>query len=97
MNNLKLEVNSRWKLWETAISLEISPHLLEINSDVDNDLLYIVNSEYKSFKKGKIKLISSYLLIPAFNMNSYRLNLDVIAPFLSQGVFNINSAWLLFM
>lgn len=43
--NLNLEVNSRWKLWETAISLKINPNLVEINSDLQNEVLYIFNDK----------------------------------------------------
>ena len=43
--NLNLEVNSRWKLWETAISLKLNPNLVEINSDLQNEVLYIFNDK----------------------------------------------------
>ena len=39
--NLKLEVNSRWRLWETAISLNINQNLIEINPDFENDVFFI--------------------------------------------------------
>ena len=40
-SNLKNEVEARWRLWETAISLNISYRLLEINKDPDSDTLFI--------------------------------------------------------
>jgi hypothetical protein len=42
-DNLKLEVNSRWRLWETAISLDINPRLIEINADPQKDALFVLN------------------------------------------------------
>ena len=45
VKNLNLEVNSRWKLWETAISLKLNPNLVEINSDLQNEILYIYNDK----------------------------------------------------
>ena len=39
-SNLKNEVEARWRLWETAISLNISYRLLEINKDPDSDTLF---------------------------------------------------------
>lgn len=45
VKNLNLEVNSRWKLWETAISLKLNPNLVEINSDLQNEILYIYNEK----------------------------------------------------
>jgi 5-methylcytosine-specific restriction endonuclease McrA len=45
--NLKLEVNSRWRLWETAISLNINPRLMEVNSDPSTNVLFIVNDKLR--------------------------------------------------
>ncbi len=46
-DNLKLEVNSRWRLWETAISLNINPSLLEINADQSSQRLFVINENKK--------------------------------------------------
>ena len=40
-SNLLFETESRWRLWETAISLNISPDLIEINFDSDGEFLFI--------------------------------------------------------
>ena len=46
-NNFSLEVNSRWRLWETAISLDIYPKLIEISFDVNDELLFTINKRNK--------------------------------------------------
>ena len=66
--NLKLEVNSRWKLWETALSMKISPHLIEINSDFDTKTIFVHKSQridvtsakdgLNGYQKGKCFLLS---------------------------------------
>lgn len=40
-SNLIFEAESRWCLWETAISMDISPNLIEINFDNDNEFLFV--------------------------------------------------------
>ena len=42
--NLNHEVEARWRLWETAISLEINPNLLEIHNDEGKEVLFIKDS-----------------------------------------------------
>ena len=39
--NLNHEVEARWRLWETAIILDINPNLLEIHSDDGKEVLFI--------------------------------------------------------
>ena len=39
--NLTFEVESRWRLWETALSLEIAPTLIEINADGEGETLFV--------------------------------------------------------
>ena len=46
-NNLTIEVDARWRLWETALSLNINPNLLEINSDLENESLYVINDSLR--------------------------------------------------
>ena len=40
-SNLAYEVESRWRLWETAISLDMSPNLIEISLDGEGQFLVI--------------------------------------------------------
>ena len=40
-SNLIFEAESRWCLWETAISMDISPHLIEINFDSEDEFFFI--------------------------------------------------------
>jgi 5-methylcytosine-specific restriction endonuclease McrA len=46
-NNLIFEAESRWNLWETAISLEINPSLLQVKNDSDSNILFIINKDKK--------------------------------------------------
>ena len=43
-SNLMFESESRWRLWETAISLDVSPDLIEINCDDYGESLFIKDS-----------------------------------------------------
>ena len=52
--NFKYEVNSRWELWETAISMNINPKLLEIKSDFKSKKLFVIKD-----KLGRIDVTSS--------------------------------------
>jgi len=47
--NLTHEVDARWSLWETAISLKINPHALEISADKNSEVLYVLNKEKRRF------------------------------------------------
>ena len=46
-HNLEHEIESRWRLWETAISIKINPNLLQVYNDEDNKTLYVVVDEHK--------------------------------------------------
>jgi 5-methylcytosine-specific restriction endonuclease McrA len=46
-NNLPLEVEARWRLVETAWSLNISPNLLEVRYDMDDHILFADVDEYR--------------------------------------------------
>ena len=48
--NLKNEAESRWNLWETAISLNVNPSLLEIINDDKDECLFVLDDK----KKGKM-------------------------------------------
>ena len=45
--NLKNEAESRWNLWETAISLNVNPLLLQIINDDDQECLYVLDEKKK--------------------------------------------------
>ena len=47
-------MNSRWELWETAISMNINPKLLEIKSDFKSKKLFVIKD-----KLGRIDVTSS--------------------------------------
>ena len=46
-NNFPFEVEARWKLVETAWSLNISPALLEVKHDDEGLLLFVENDSLK--------------------------------------------------
>ena len=46
-SNLSFEVESRWRLWETALSLEITPTLIEINTDGEGEILFVLDNRTK--------------------------------------------------
>jgi hypothetical protein len=46
-SNLPLEVEARWRLVETAWSLNISPNLLEVRYDTDDHILFANVDEYR--------------------------------------------------
>ena len=46
-NNLEHEIESRWRLWETAISVKINPNLLQIENDIESGNLYLIQNNKK--------------------------------------------------
>jgi 5-methylcytosine-specific restriction endonuclease McrA len=46
-DNINGEIDARWQLWETAISLNINSNLLIINSDIETKSLYVINNELR--------------------------------------------------
>ena len=46
-NNLEHEIESRWRLWETAISVKINPNLLQIENDIESGSLYLIQDNKK--------------------------------------------------
>ncbi len=81
-DNLSLEVNSRWRLWETAISLDIKPNLIQVNADTETDGLFVIYNRHKridvtssrdalnGYQKGKCFYCSREILIEQGHDNS---------------------------
>jgi 5-methylcytosine-specific restriction endonuclease McrA len=104
-SNLNFEVNSRWRLWETAISLDINPKLIEIHPDEDGDTLFVFNDKTKrvdvtssrealsGYQKGKCFYCRQGIRIEQGLNNS--CDVDHLFPhILTQfGVFNLNQVW----
>ena len=42
-NNFKHEVEARWRLWETAITLKINPRLLDLHLDSNGEEIFVMN------------------------------------------------------
>ena len=103
-NNLNSEINSRWRLWETAISLNVSPHLIEIKSDKDNNLLFVKDKERRidvtsskdalnGYQKGKCFYCRKKIVIESGFDNS--CDVDHFFPFVLKrlGLKQINQVW----
>ena len=105
-HNLNLEVNSRWQLWETAISLKISPNLIQINSDFQNDVLYIFDDQKRrkdvtssrdglnGYQKGKCFYCPNEIQIEQGHENSCEV--DHFFPHILKekyNIINIDQIW----
>lgn len=104
-NNLLYETNSRWRLWETAISLDISPKLIEIHLDSDSQLLYVERAGQRrvdvtscrdalnGYQKGKCFYCSKEISIEPGLANS--CDVDHFFPHLlkSFNFLDINQVW----
>lgn len=62
LKNLEQEVEARWKLWETAISLNISANLLIVNNDSTGGRLFI-----RDYSKRRVDVTS-----PRDALNGYQ-------------------------
>lgn len=104
-NNFLFEVNARWRLWETAISLKVSPALLSINNDDESELLYALDRNLKridvtssrdalnGYQKGKCFYCNRSILIEQGQQRS--CDVDHFFPhYLKQhGVNDVNNVW----
>ena len=103
--NLIFEAESRWRLWETAISLKINPSLLDINYDSEGEVLFILNNRTQrvdvtssrdalsGYQEGKCFYCFREIRIEPGLSNS--CDVDHFFPFmLSQhNVPNVNQVW----
>ena len=99
--NLKNEAESRWNLWETAISLNVNPSLLEIINDKEKNYLYVLDENKKrqnvtssrdalnGYQKGKCFYCYKNISIEQGNENS--CDVDHFFPHVLGRIFtNIN-------
>ncbi len=103
--NLNYEVESRWRLWETAISLNISPNLLTINPDETAATLFVVDEKKRrqnvtssrdalnGYQKGKCFYCQKNILIERKHENS--CDVDHFFPDMLKhyGLNNLNQVW----
>ena len=103
--NLKNEAESRWNLWETAISLKINPFLLEVMNDGENGCLYIEDDKKKrqnitssrdalnGYQKGKCFYCYKPISIEQGRENS--CDVDHFFPHLLKnfGFFEVDQVW----
>ena len=81
-DNFKYEVNARWKLWETAISMGANANLLQVKSDFDSEFIYAIDNVGKridvtssrdaisGYQKGKCFYCARPILIEQGHENS---------------------------
>ena len=104
-NNLKSEAESRWNLWEVAISLNISSHLIEIHNDKDSENLFIIKDSMKrinvtsskdalsGYQKGKCFYCSRQISI--VSGSEYSCDVDHFFPHMLKfhDLRSINQVW----
>jgi 5-methylcytosine-specific restriction endonuclease McrA len=103
--NLTYEVDSRWRLWETAISLGVKTNLLEINIDSNLNDLYIFNDYARridvtssrealnGYQKGKCFYCERDIIIDQGAANS--CDVDHFFPHIlkSFGIIDVDQVW----
>lgn len=103
--NLKNEAESRWNLWETAISLNVNPSLLEIINDKEKNYLYVLDENKKrqdvtssrdalnGYQKGKCFYCYKNISIEQGNENS--CDVDHFFPHIlkNYGVYEVDQIW----
>ena len=103
--NLHHEIESRWRLWETAISLNISPNLLQIHTDEDNQTLFVMEDEHKridvtsskhslnGYQKGKCFYCRKDISIESGHENSCDVDHFFPHMLLNLGLKGLNQVW----
>ena len=102
--NLPSEVEARWNLWETAISLNLNPNLLEISTDFESNQLFIFSENRRQnitssknalngYQKSKCFYCAKPISIESGNENS--CDVDHFFPYkLSQfGLEQVDQIW----
>jgi len=102
--NLQYEIESRWRLWETAISMKISPNLLQIHTDEDHETLFIIDEHKRidvtsaknslnGYQKGKCFYCRKDISIESGHENS--CDVDHFFPhiLLNYGLKGLNQVW----
>lgn len=103
--NLGYEVDSRWRLWETAISLGVSANLIEINVDSSRNSLFVLNDTAQrvdvtssrealsGYQKGKCFYCGRGITIEQGLENS--CDVDHFFPHMLKGfgVMNVDQIW----
>ena len=103
--NLKTEAESRWNLWETAISLNVNPSLLQVINDKDKNYLYVLDENKKrqnvtssrdalnGYQKGKCFYCYKNISIKQGNENS--CDVDHFFPHILKdyGVHEVDQIW----
>lgn len=103
--NLHHEIESRWRLWETAISMKISPNLLQIQNDDENHTLYVVYDENKrinvtssknslnGYQKGKCFYCRKDISIESGHENSCDVDHFFPHMLIHLGLKGLNQIW----
>jgi len=102
--NLPSEVESRWNLWETAISLDVNPNLLEILNDDDSNQLFIFNEDRRQqvtsskgalngYQKGKCFYCSKSISIESANDHSCEVDHFFPHTLKNKGHKNVDQIW----
>jgi 5-methylcytosine-specific restriction endonuclease McrA len=103
--NLKNEAESRWNLWETAISLNVKPSLLQVINDKNKNYLYVLDENKKrqnvtssrdalnGYQKGKCFYCFKKISIKQGNENS--CDVDHFFPHILKdyGVYEVDQIW----
>tara|TARA_B100001059_G_C17775241_1_gene550857 strand:- start:361 stop:1377 length:1017 start_codon:yes stop_codon:yes gene_type:complete len=103
--NLKNEAESRWNLWETAISLNVNPSLLEIINDDKDECLFVFDEKKRrqnvtssrdalnGYQKSKCFYCYKHISIQQGNENS--CDVDHFFPHILKdyGLFEVDQIW----
>ena len=103
--NLKNEAESRWNLWETAISLNVNPSLLEIINDDEDECLFVLDDKKRrqnvtssrdalnGYQKSKCFYCYKHISIQQGNENS--CDVDHFFPHILKdyGLFEVDQIW----
>ena len=103
--NFIYEAESRWRLWETAISLNVSPNLLTVNNDTSSDTLFVLKPDSRridvtssrdalnGYQKGKCFYCSRAISIEQGKENSCDVDHFLPHSLKSYGFSEIDGIW----